>query len=245
MDAEWYYAEDGKTVGPMSAGEIASRIAKAKNQPHFIWTEGMPGWTDASTVPEFAAGSQVSRVEAGAKTIAASCAEHASLAQRARRELIEYLGISAYLYVCFGALIFYKATILHSEGIAFAPLGIAIVKALILGKFILVLRALKIGERGTGGIPLARMIKKSLLFALLLMVLTVIEELIVGYFHGRESREILHEIAGGTLSQAFAVAMLLFLILIPYFAFQEITARLGEGKLSKLLAERPRPENQE
>jgi len=58
MDAEWYYAEDGKTVGPMSAGEIASRIAKAKNQPHFIWTEGMPGWTDASTVPEFAAGSK-------------------------------------------------------------------------------------------------------------------------------------------------------------------------------------------
>jgi hypothetical protein len=248
MEAKWYYAEDGKTVGPMSAEEIARRIARAENQPHFIWTEGMPGWTDASTVPEFSAESHATgpalarRVEAGNETIEASAAKQASLAQRARRELIEYLGISAYLYVCFGALILYKATILHSEGIAFAPLGIAIVKALILGKFILVLQALKIGERGTASVPLARILKKSSVFALLLMILTVIEELIVGYFHGRESREILHEIAGGTLSQAIAVSVLLFLVLIPYFAYREIAASLGEDRLSKLLTERRSPE---
>ena len=220
----------------------------AKDRPHFIWTEGMPGWTDASTVPEFSAESNATapalapRVEAGNEPIAASAAKQATLAQRARRELIEYLGISAYLYVCFGALIFYKATILHSEGIAFAPFGIAIVKALILGKFILVLQALKIGERGTASVPLARVVKKSALFALLLMVLTVIEELSVGYFHGRESREILHEIAGGTLSQAVAVSVLLFLVLIPYFAYREIAASLGEDRLSKLLTERPSTE---
>jgi hypothetical protein len=34
-----------------------------------------------------------------------------SLAARGRRELIQYLAISAYLYVCFGALIFYKVTL--------------------------------------------------------------------------------------------------------------------------------------
>ena len=30
-----------------------------------------------------------------------------------------------------------KAAVLHTEGIAFAPLGIAIVKAVVLGKFVL------------------------------------------------------------------------------------------------------------
>jgi hypothetical protein len=248
MEAKWYYAEDGKTVGPMSAEEIASRMTKARSQPHLIWTEGMPGWTDASTVPEFSAEARAAGLatlapegEAGKETTAASTAKRATLAQRARRELIEYLGISAYLYVCFGALIFYKATILHSEGIAFAPIGIAIVKALVLGKFILVLEAVKIGERGTTSVPLVRIIKKSSLFALLLMVLTVIEELVVGYFHGRESRQIMHEIAGGTLSQAFAISVLLFLVLIPYFAYREISAILGEDRLSKLLTDRGLP----
>jgi hypothetical protein len=41
---------------------------------------------------------------------------------------------------------FYKATILGSVGIQFAPFGLAAVKALILGKFILVMEDLKIGE---------------------------------------------------------------------------------------------------
>ena len=53
MEANWYYAERGKIVGPMSAEEIASRIRQATSQSHFVWTEGMAEWTDASTVLEF------------------------------------------------------------------------------------------------------------------------------------------------------------------------------------------------
>jgi hypothetical protein len=67
---------------------------------------------------------------------ASSTSKQASLSQRLRQELIEYLIVSAYLYVSFSALIFYKATVLRSDGIEFATFGIAIVKALILGKFI-------------------------------------------------------------------------------------------------------------
>ncbi len=159
---------------------------------------------------------------------------------------IEYLVVSSYLFVCFGALIFYKASILHGEGIEFTVFGLAIVKALILGKFLLLLEALKIGEdKKHARSALANILTKSLLFSLLLFAMTVVEELIVGHFHGRASREILREIAGGTWQQAVAVAILLFLILIPFFGYQEIAARLGKGKLSKLLTERPRPEGEE
>jgi hypothetical protein len=66
------------------------------------------------------------------------------------------------------------------------------------------LHALKIGERGTrGGTLLGSIIKKSVLVGLLLIVTTVIEEMIVGYFHGRAIQEVLHDIAGGTLPSAF------------------------------------------
>ena len=252
MEAKWYYSENGKALGPMSANEIADRIRQAENEPHFVWIEGMSDWTDASAVPEFSAALQAagtayaSGAEAGAGTRGASAARRASLAQRARRELYEFLVVSAYLYVCFAALIFYKASILRGEGIEFAALGLAIVKALILGKFLLLLEALKIGEdKRHARSALANILTKSLLFSLLLFAMTVVEELIVGHFHGRAIREVLREIAGGTWEQALAIAILLFLILIPFFGYQEIAARLGKGKLSKLLTERAPPEGQE
>ena len=249
MEAKWYYSENGKSLGPMSANEIAGRIRQAKNEPHFVWIEGMSDWTDASIVPEFSAAFQAagaalaSGAEAGAKS--QSSAEKATLVQRARRELYEYLVVSSYLFVCFGALIFYKASILRGEGIEFTVFGLAIVKALILGKFLLLLEALKIGEdKKHARSAVANILTKSLLFSLLLFAMTVVEELIVGHFHGKASREVLREIAGGTWEQAVAVAILLFLILIPFFGYQEIAARLGKCKLSKLLTERPRPEGE-
>ena len=85
---------------------------------------------------------------------------------------------------------------------------------------------------------LADILKKSVLFVVVLIALTVVEEIIVGYFHGRTSQEVLGEMAGGTLPQAFAVSILMLLILIPYFTFRGVADQLGEGALWKLLTER-------
>ena len=74
-----------------------------------------------------------------------SLAEKPTLRTRARNELIEYLAIASYLAVCFGALLFYKAAILETDGIDTVRIGLAIVKALILGKFVLILESLKVG----------------------------------------------------------------------------------------------------
>ena len=244
MRADWYYIEDDETVGPTTLEDVARQIRRA-GQSRFVWTEGMTEWTDARAVPAL---SQLFRTAAQPSSVAVSgradladplAPKQATVSQRLRNELIEYLTISSYLYVCFGSLMFYKATILQSDGIAFASFGIAIVKALVLGKFILVLHALKIGERkGGASVLLADILKKSVLFVVVLIALTVVEEIIVGYFHGRTSQEVLGEMAGGTLPQAFAVSILMLLILIPYFTFRGVADRLGEGALWKLLTER-------
>jgi hypothetical protein len=244
MKAEWYYVEDNETVGPTTLEDIVRRIRHA-GKSRLIWTEGMVEWTDAKAVPAL---SQLFRgVTPPPSATTSDRAElteplgpkQASLTQRLRRELIEYLIISAYLYICFSSLIFFKATALHSDGIEFTSFGIAIVKALVLGKFILVLHALKMEELGGGaGVLLIDILKKSLLFATFLIALTVVEEMIIGYFHGRTSQEVLNEMAGGTLPQAFAVSILMLLILIPYFTFRGIGDRLGEGVLWKLLTVR-------
>jgi hypothetical protein len=164
-----------------------------------------------------------------------------TLAQKAKREMIRYLTISAYLYVCFGALILYKRAILHAEGIPYAAFGLAAAKALILGKFMLLAETFKFGERAKAGRVAYQILIKSLMFAVLLIVLTFIEEVIVGLAHGRKALDVAVTFAGGTLPQVFAAALLMVLIMVPYFAFGEISASMGEGRLMRLLTEaRPR-----
>lgn len=247
MNTEWYYVEDGETVGPTTLEDIARRIKHAGHS-RLVWKEGMAEWTDARAVPELSQLFRSARPQPSAATsepafpAEASAPKKATLSRRLQHELTEYLTISAYLYVCFGSLIFYKATILRSDGIEFAAFGIAIVKALVCGKFILLLHALRIGERiGGVGVLIVDILKNSVLFAIFLIALTVIEEMIVGYLHGRTGAEVLSELAGGTLAQAFAVSMLMLLTLIPYFAFRGVADHLGEGVLWKLLTERSSP----
>lgn len=230
MEAGWYFIEEDEAVGPITLDDLAQHIRRT-GQSRLVWTEGMAEWTEAEAVPALARLFQSAGEEPARRPVA--------LKQRLMHELCEYLVISAYLYVCFGTLLFYEASIRQSDGIAFAPFGIAIVKALVVGKFVLILHALGIGERrGGAGVLLADILKKSVLFLLGLGALTVAEEIIIGYFHGRTIMEALGEIGGGTLQQAIATSMLMLLILIPYFTFRVVAARLGEGYLWTLLAGR-------
>jgi hypothetical protein len=247
MNTEWYYVEGDETVGPTTLEDIARRI-KRVGHSRLVWKEGMAEWTDARAVPELSQLFQLAKPQPSAATsepaypAELSAPKKDTLSQRLQHELTEYLTISAYLYVCFGSLIFYKTTILHSDGIEFLSFGIPIVKALVSGKFILLLHALRIGERiGGVGVLIADILKNSVLFAIFLIALTVVEEMIVGYLHGRTSEEVLSELAGGTLAQAFAVSILMLLTLIPYFAFRGVADHLGKGVLWSLLTERSSP----
>jgi hypothetical protein len=243
MNAEWYYVENDITIGPTTLADLAERFKRAEGEPCFVWTEGMSDWADATTVPA------ISRLfqSVSARPLSVPQATRsdtaippkATLAQRARHELIEYIGISAYLFVCFGSLLFYKSAVLRNEGIEFTAFGLALVKALVLGKFILVLQAVKVGERGDKpGILLVDILKTSFLFLIFLVALNAIEEIGLGIFHGRAAREVLGEMAGGTLPEAIAVCVLLLLVLIPYFSFRGLSFRLGDGVLWKHFTER-------
>jgi hypothetical protein len=238
MNAEWYYVENDITIGPTTLADLAERFRGAKDEPCLVWTEGMSDWADAATVPAISKLLQSFPAQRLSRSETAM-PRKATIIQRARNELIEYLAISAYLFICFGSLLFYKSAILRNDGIEFTAFGLALVKALIFGKFILVLQAVRVGEHGyRPGILLVDILKTSFLFLILLVALNAIEEVALGLVHGRAAREVLGEMAGGTLPEAIAVCVLLLLVLIPYFSFRSLAARLGHGVLWKYFTER-------
>ncbi|MBL1255270.1 DUF4339 domain-containing protein [Methylocystis sp. Sn-Cys] len=213
----WYYAEGGETFGPVGAREIAARLGKGK-RPLLVWAPGMPEWTDARGLPQFAATAQGAG-QGGGKA-------PASRAWRSHPELISYLAISGYLLVWFCAVLIYRATVLRGGGIEFAAFGVAVAKALILGKLMLTLNSAQ--RDAIGETLLAWTAKKALYFALALFLLSVAEGLIVGYLHARGAKAPLGEIAGGAIAQAAATAVLMFLALLPYLAFRRLAREFGE-----------------
>lgn len=160
---------------------------------------------------------------------------HAGLGGRLRHELIQYGLISAYLYVCFGAVLLYKAAVLHGQGINYAPYGLAAIKALILGKFVLLGHAARIGDRYARRRLIYIILHKSVLFLLLLFSLSLIEEAVSGVLHDRTVGASLAGLGGNMLWETFATCLIVLLILIPYIAFREVSAALGEGRMVQLL----------
>jgi hypothetical protein len=162
-------------------------------------------------------------------------AEAQPFTHRLAHEMKVYAGISLYLYVCFGVILLYKMSVLEAHELSYEPYGLAAAKALILGKFLLIGQAIHIGERYKHKPLIYMVLYKSVIFLIVLVALSFLEEIIVGAIHGRTAGETISEIAGGRWLEIAMTCALLWLILLPYFAFQQISEALGEGKLRHML----------
>jgi hypothetical protein len=163
----------------------------------------------------------------------------AHLKSRLREELLDYARVSAYLYVCFGALLLYKSAILQGAGVHYVPLGVALVKALVLGKFILLGSMVGRNTQGRAPTLLHRVAVRSLLLLVFLAALTVAEEVLVGFVHGHPPATTLDELLGPRLPEIAASLLLLLLVLIPLVMSTELTRALGHVTLWRLLKMAP------
>jgi multidrug transporter EmrE-like cation transporter len=163
-------------------------------------------------------------------------AEHTSykVTQKAISEFKELWAVAFYLYVCIGAVVLFKYTTLRQVGIGYEVWGIAAVKSLLLAKFILVGRAMRLGKRFEDQPLIWPTLYRALIFLLLLLILTTLEELLVGLLHHRPVFESLTHVVGSTFLQALSVCLMLFLILIPYSAFVSLGEVLGEREVIRL-----------
>jgi hypothetical protein len=142
--------------------------------------------------------------------------------------LKNYLILACYLWVVFALFVSYRSVILSEHRILFAPHGLALVNALVLAKVMLV--AQKFVDQWFNEIPLLyTTLCKSAAYAVLLGWLKTVEETAVGLWRGFSGKEsIVLAIGHRTLTGTSLLMAMLAVVLIPFFAFTELSRVLGE-----------------
>ena len=153
--------------------------------------------------------------------------------ERIIEELRRIAITTSYLFVCLSAVLFYRMAVLQKYGIDFAPFGLAAIKALVLGKFIMLGRMTGIGDRYKDKPLIYPVLHQSVLFLVMLIVLSLAEETIRGWFHGQSLVDVLRDLGGWV--QIAATALLLWLVLVPYLGFIRLAETLGEARLQRIV----------
>jgi len=160
--------------------------------------------------------------------------ESPSRAARLAHEFRSYLLLAGYMFLCFLAFAAYKAAVLAEEGVPFAPVAFAAIKALVLSKFLMLGEALPIVTRDRGGSLITSTLHRSL-WLLLLFVLMLVEEVVRAWIHGASGfEELAADLARRHWEMAAALA-LLWLVLLPYVGIKQLAARLGEDTWQRVL----------
>jgi hypothetical protein len=155
-----------------------------------------------------------------------------SLTERAVSELEKYAIITVYLWILL-ALFSLHRQLLQGHGISVWQQGFALVNALVFGKVILIGEALEVG-RSKASHPLAWVVvRRSLIFAILLVAFHILEEGVRAWFEGQPLSDAVAGL-GGSMAGVVAYAAILFVLLIPFYAFQETGRILGNGALWNL-----------
>ena len=100
---------------------------------------------------------------------------------------------------------------------------------------ILIGKGLGVSRKATGAALGWAVLRASVAYALLVAVFTVIEHVVEALIHGKGVRGGIDEILGNGKYEIFGRTLILFVALIPFFAFWELGRKLGEKSVFDLL----------
>jgi hypothetical protein len=165
----------------------------------------------------------------------------AQLKEKAVSEAKKFAVIVAYLTVLFALFEVHKLTILRGESSATAigyRVGFALINALILGKIILIAEAFHFGDRFKDKPLVYAILFKSAVFSALLVCCDILEEVLVGVFHHKTVDESVPKLGGGGVEGILLTALMVFIVLIPFFSFREVARVVGEDEFFSLIFKR-------
>jgi hypothetical protein len=101
---------------------------------------------------------------------------------------------------------------------------------------VLLYKSALLREVGLGFLPHGIAAVKALLFFVLLVVLSVMEELLVGKVHGHSFAQTLAEYEKHSVLEMIATCLLLLVVLVPLITAKAFSRALGPGVLTRALS---------
>lgn len=154
-------------------------------------------------------------------------------------EVSEYLINVVYLTLFFSAVIFYRRHILAHHGIIVEDYFAGLIKALVIGKVIMIGAFLKISRKYENRPLIVPTIYKSLLFTIWVMIFDVIEVYFKAWIHTGDSSAAFSGLPGHINMVWGSAAILIFIVFLPFFAMKEMSRVMGSGKLSGMFLGKP------
>lgn len=161
-----------------------------------------------------------------------------AMKSKALAEAKRFSVIVGYLWILFSLFELYKWTILREHNLGSQlgfKVGFSLINAIVLGKVIFVAEALRTGERLKNKPLVQPILYKSALFSVILVCFHIVEDLLAGVIHGKTIAQSIPTMGGGGLEGILIVGVIIFIVLIPFFAFREFGRVVGEDELKSLL----------
>jgi len=162
-----------------------------------------------------------------------------SLKERALEELKVYWVITLYLWMFLGCFMIYRRLILAETGISYVHYGMALVEAMVIAKVVLIGRIFGFSRRFEDRPLIVPVLYKSVVFALLVVLFSIVEHLVEGWIHQRGLLDGLRQIAAEGAYEIGARMLTLTVAFVPFFAFYELGRVLGMGRLAAMFFARP------
>jgi hypothetical protein len=158
-----------------------------------------------------------------------------NLKERAVHKLKQFLAIFLYLWALFALFALHRTIIFAEHHLNYPAQGFAIVNALVMAKVMLIAEALHLGSRFQDKPLVYSILYKSFAFSIILIGFHILERLLVGMLSGRTIAQSFSAMGGGSLKEIVLVVTIVFVVLIPFFAFREVGRVIGQGELWSLL----------
>jgi hypothetical protein len=143
------------------------------------------------------------------------------------------LWIFAYLWILLGLFSIHKSFVLNEPNLLFHQ-GFAFINAWLLAKVMLTAEMFHVADNLKHKPLIYPILFKSAIFSAILMSFYIVEETLIGMWHGKTAAESIPDIGGGSLKGILVVGLVMFVVLIPFFALKEISRAIGDDNLYEL-----------
>jgi len=158
-----------------------------------------------------------------------------SLKDKAKEEFIKAFQLTIYFGVWFCALAFLAATSLHERPIPLSIFGLALFKAAVCAKFMLVAQAvfpIKVDKKN--GIVIS-LIMESLVYLAVVLGLNYLEAGVDGLIHGKDFLISMTEFGRSNPLRVVAMSIVYWLIVWPYLLLMGMSLMLGTHATLEIL----------